>query len=94
MKSKYRNPLSAGDLNQKQTELLQLIVAKDDIGEAFWYGYTAVLLITMIQYYINTLDCNKSVDQMQQEYQTFLQKEKEELQKKNTAVQVDYKSTF
>jgi FtsZ-binding cell division protein ZapB len=93
MKSKFRNPLSAGDLNQKQTELLQLVVAKDDIGEAFWYGYTAVLLITMIQYYINTLDCNKSVDQMQQEYQTFLQKEKQELQKKNTAVKVDYKST-
>jgi len=93
MKSKYRNPLSAGDLNQKQTELLTLVVAKDDIGEAFWYGYTAVLLITMIQYYINTLDCNKSVDQMQQEYQTFLQKEKQELQKKNTAVKVDYKST-
>jgi len=93
MKSKFRNPLSAGELNEKQSELLQLVVAKDDIGEGFWYGYTAVLLITMIQYYINTLDCNKSVDQMQQEYQSFLQKEKQELQKKNTAVKVDYKST-
>jgi hypothetical protein len=93
MKSKYRNPLNAGELNDKQEELLKLIVAKDDIGESFWYGYTAVLLITMIQYYINTLDCNKSVDQMQQEYQIFLQKEKQELQKKDKEVKVDYKST-
>jgi len=93
MKNKYRNPLAAGELNDKQADLLKLIVAKDDIGEGFWYGYTAVLLITMIQYYINTLDCNKSVDQMQQEYQTFLQKEKQDLKSKDTAVKVDYKST-
>jgi hypothetical protein len=93
MKNKYRNPLNTGELNNKQAELLKLVVAKDDIGEGFWYGYTAVLLITMIQYYINTLDCNKSVDQMQQEYQTFLQKEKQDLKAKDTAVQVNYQAT-
>lgn len=93
MKSKYRNPLNAAELTEKQEELLKLVVAKDDIGEGFWYGYTAILLITMIQYYINTLDCNKSVDQMQQEYQIFLNKEKKDLEAKKTKVQVEYKAT-
>ena len=93
MKAQYRTGLAPADLAEKQTTLLALIVAKDDIGEGFWYGYTAVILITMIQYYINTLNCNKSVDQMQQEYQAFLSKEKKEIAAAKPSVQVNYKVT-
>lgn len=93
MKSRYRDFSATGELSAKQEELLKLIVAKDDIGEGFWYGYTALLLITMIQYYINTLTCNKSVDQMQQEYASFLAKEEKEKAAKAQKMDINYQIT-
>ena len=93
MKSRYRDFSATGELGAKQEELLKLIVAKDDIGEGFWYGYTALLLITMIQYYINTLTCNKSVDQMQQEYASFLAKEEKEKAAKAQKMDINYQIT-
>jgi len=90
MREQYRNPLNSVSMNDKQDELLKLVVSKDDIGEGFWFGYTAIVLITMVQYYLTTVDCNKSVDIMQQEYQKFLDDEKTKLEKKQKQVPINY----
>jgi hypothetical protein len=51
------------DLKQK---LLDIVVLKDNIGEAMWYTYTAILLISITQYAISIRSCNTDVATMQQ----------------------------
>jgi hypothetical protein len=58
-------------LYAKKQELLNLVYQRDNIGEGFWYGYTALLVMTMVQYYISTADCNSDPEAMQKEYNKF-----------------------
>jgi hypothetical protein len=70
MKPKYE-----GDpvlLKNKEQELLDVVVTRDNIGEAFWYIYTAILLISIIQYNIASRPCVKDPATMQANYQKFL----------------------
>lgn len=46
-------------------KLLALVVARDNIGEAFWYIYTAILLISVVQLRLATHGCIKDAAQMQ-----------------------------
>jgi hypothetical protein len=70
MKEKYEtNPAL---LKTKEQELLELVVSRDNIGEAFWYIYTAILLISITQYNIASRPCIKDPATMQANYQKFL----------------------
>jgi hypothetical protein len=70
MKPKYKSdPVS---LKNKEQELLDVVVTRDNIGEAFWYIYTAILLISIIQYNIASRPCVKDPAAMQANYQKFL----------------------
>lgn len=70
MKPKYNSdPVS---LKNKEQELLNVVVTRDNIGEAFWYIYTAILLISIIQYNIASRPCVKDTATMQANYQKFL----------------------
>lgn len=70
MKPKYESdPVS---LKNKEQELLDVVVSRDNIGEAFWYIYTAILLISVIQYNIVSRPCVKDSATMQANYQKFL----------------------
>jgi hypothetical protein len=50
------------DLKQ---QMLNLVVYRDNIGEAMWYIYTGLLLSTILKYNINNRGCVKSVSQIQ-----------------------------
>ena len=70
MKPKYNSdPVS---LKNKEQQLLDVVVTRDNIGEAFWYIYTAILLISIIQYNIASRPCVKDSAAMQANYQKFL----------------------
>lgn len=62
----------APELKQK---LLDLVVRRDNIGEAMWFIYTAVLLISIVQYNLTTRGCVKDVAAMEKSQQEFLAKE-------------------
>ena len=47
-------------------ELLDTVVMRDNIGEALWYIYTAVLLISIIQYKIVSTECSKDLATLQE----------------------------
>lgn len=69
MKDKYQMDNMPIQLKQ---ELLDTVVMRDNIGEALWYVYTAVLLISITQYNIATKKCVQdlaSLEANQQEYQ-------------------------
>ena len=46
-------------------QMLNLVVYRDNIGEAMWYIYTGLLLSTILKYNINNRGCVKSVAQIQ-----------------------------
>jgi hypothetical protein len=73
MKEKYQNEETETlDLKQK---LLNIVVSRDNVGEGFWYGYTAVVLISIIQYYITSRGCVQDMKTMNQNYQKYLAEE-------------------
>ena len=65
------------DLKEK---LLSLVVLKENIGEAFWYIYTAILISSIVYYNLATRGCIKSVDQIKAEHDVYI-KTNDELKK-------------
>jgi hypothetical protein len=72
MKEQYQN--GAPELKQ---QLLDVVVRRDNIGEALWYIYTAILLISITQYSIVSRPCNKDLATMQSDQEKFLKTEAE-----------------
>jgi len=70
-------------------ELLNLVVLKDNIGEAFWYVYTAILISSIVYYNLATRGCIKSVDQIKSEHDTYI-KEQETAAEQQSATATTY----
>jgi len=60
-----------------KTKLLNLVVLKDNIGEALWYIYTAILISSIVYYNLATRGCVKSVDQIKSEHDAYIQQQEE-----------------
>ena len=67
---------------QSRGQLLALVVLKDNIGEAFWYIYTAILISSIVYYNLANRGCVKSVEQIKAGYDDYLKKQ-EETEKQN-----------
>jgi hypothetical protein len=70
MKDQYQ----AGAPELKQ-QLLDSVVMKDNIGEAMWYIYTAILLISITQYNIMKRGCTGDLATMQASHENYLKQE-------------------
>ena len=77
----------------KRTELFNLVVMRDTIGEMMWYIYTGILLTSIVQMKISTTPCYISPKQMEQNYQTFLEKENKVQEQNATAQSTVYTIT-
>lgn len=90
MKEKYQtdNPLTS----EKQQELFDLVVTRDNVGEAMWFIYTGLLVVSIVQLKIATRGCISSPETMEKNYQKYLEnqekKEKEEKQATSTVYTV------
>jgi len=62
--------------------LLDLVVLKDNIGEAFWYIYTAILISSIVNYNLATRGCVKDIKQVKADHDIYI-KQQEEIEKKN-----------
>lgn len=80
-KPQYRddNSVETKDIKQK---LFDLVVTRDNIGEALWYIYTGILLTSIVQLKITTRGCNTNTATMEKNYNEFLKKEEEAKAKK------------
>lgn len=74
MKDKYK--MGGPEADKIQSELFELVVTRDNIGEAMWYIYTGLLLTSIVQLKITTRGCNTNPKTMESNYQKFLEKEK------------------
>ena len=82
MKPKYRDDNSQETKDIRQ-QLFELVVTRDNIGEALWYIYTGILLTSIVQLKITTRGCNNNTATMEKNYKTFLDKEAEAKAKKS-----------
>jgi hypothetical protein len=74
-------PLSPSQMNEKQEELLKLVVRRDNIGEAMWYIYSAILISSIVYYNLASRGCVKSVEEIEKDRNAYLE-EQEKIQKK------------
>jgi hypothetical protein len=58
-------------------QLLNLVVLKENIGEAFWYVYTAILISSIVYYNLATRGCVKSVEQIKTDHDAYIQQQEE-----------------
>jgi hypothetical protein len=80
MKDKYKmdGPL----VDEKRNELFELIVTRDNVGEAMWFIYSGLLVCSIVQLKISTRSCNTNPKQIAKNYQEYLSKQ-EAIDKKN-----------
>jgi hypothetical protein len=58
-------------------QLLDLVVLKDNIGEALWYIYTSILISSIVYYNLATRGCVKSIDQIKTDHDAYIQQQEE-----------------
>ena len=75
MKEKYQN--DGPEATQKKKELFELVVTRDNVGEAMWYIYTGILLTSIVQLKLTSRGCVSNPKTMKQNYQKFLQVQEE-----------------
>jgi len=80
MKDKYKmdGPL----VDEKRNELFELVVTRDNVGEAMWFIYSGLLVCSIVQLKISTRSCNTNPKQIAKNYQEYLAKQ-EAIDKKN-----------
>jgi hypothetical protein len=91
MKSQYRNNSSEGSTMREK--LFDLTVTRDNIGEALWFIYTGILIISVVQMKIVTRGCQSSVAAMQQNYQQYKQQEAADMAAQQQATGTEYTIT-
>ena len=71
-------------ISELQQRLLNIVVLRDNIGEAMWYVYTAILLTSIVQYKIATQGCQPDLATLNANQAVF-QKQQKETQEANEA---------
>jgi hypothetical protein len=91
MKEKYRTDgPSSTDMKNK---LFDIVVTRDDVGEAMWYIYTGLLLTSIVQLKMTTKGCSSNTQTMEQNYQQFLSNEKQTQAQNQSATSTTYTIT-
>lgn len=73
MKEQYQSDGPAAD--SMKSKLFELVVTRDDVGEAIWYMYTGILLTSLVQLKIATKGCASNPKTMEKNYQKFVEEE-------------------
>ena len=83
MKDKYQ--IDGPEATKIQTDLFELVVTRDNVGESMWYIYTGLLLTSIVQLKITTRGCISNPKTMEINYQKFLEKEQKDKKEKEKA---------
>jgi hypothetical protein len=74
MKPQYQT--DGPQTDEKRNQLFELVVTRDNIGEAMWYIYTGILITSIVQLKIATRGCITDPEQMAKNYQNYLTEQK------------------
>ena len=88
MKPKYQS--DSTETTNKQAELFELVVTRDNVGEAMWFIYTGILLTSIVQLKISTRGCVTNPATMEKNYQQFLDADKQAKAKQTQSTSTVY----
>lgn len=71
-------------------QLLDLVVIKDNIGEAIWYIYTCILISSIVYYNLSTRGCVKNVTQLKKEHDDYIKQKESDEQKQEKNNSTEY----
>jgi hypothetical protein len=91
-KEKYQTDNNAEAINIKE-KLFELVVTRDNVGEAMWYIYTGLLLTSLVQLKMTTRGCSNNQQTMEQNYQKFSKAEQQSKSQKDLATSSTYTIT-
>jgi hypothetical protein len=91
LKPKYQteNP----DTDKIRNELFEIVVTRDNVGEAMWYIYTGLLLTSLVQLKMTTRGCISNPKTMEANYQKFKDSEQKANDQKALATSTIYTIT-
>ena len=96
MKEKYQSTSpnkNIGEIEKIKRELFNIVVSRDNVGEAMWYIYTGILVTSLIQLKITTRGCANNPKTMEKNYQQFLDNEQKAQQQKDLSTGTTYTIT-
>lgn len=76
-----------------QNKLFELVVTRDNVGEAMWYIYTGILITMIVQLKIATRGCKMNPATMTQNYDTYLANEEQNAAQQDLATSTVYATT-
>lgn len=83
MKDKYKT--DGPDSEKIKNDLFEIVLTRDNVGEAMWYIYTGLLIVSIVQLKIATRGCVTNPKTMEANYQKFLQSEQAAEQQQQNA---------
>jgi len=90
MKDKYQ--AGGPEADKMKNDLFELVVTRDNVGEAMWYIYTGLLLTSIVQLKITNRGCTSNPKTMEANYQKFLEQE-QTAKEKQESIQTTYTIT-
>jgi hypothetical protein len=91
MKPEYQGDSKA--VSGIKTKLFDLVVTRDNVGEALWYMYTGILLTSIVQLKIATNGCTSTPQTLQQNYQQYSSQQQQAEQQQQQATSTTYTIT-
>ena len=91
MKDQYKS--GGPETEAMKSKLFDLVVTRDDVGEAMWYMYTGILLTSIVQLKISTKGCTSSPQTMQQNYQKFVEQDQKAATQQQQSTSTTYTIT-
>lgn len=73
MKEQYQT--EGPETDKIKNDLFELVITRDNVGEAMWYIYTGLLLTSIVQLKITNRGCASNPKTMEANYQKFLEQE-------------------
>lgn len=93
MKPEYRDNSVNGSAEEQKKKLFDLVVSRENVGEAMWYTYTGILLTSLVQLKMTTQGCVVSPKTMEKNYQKFLDEEAKAQEERDKATSTTYTVT-
>ena len=91
MKSRYQE--DSPETLEKQNQLFELVMTRDNIGEAMWYIYTGLLITSIVQLKMTTRGCLSNPKTMEENYKKFQDAEQKAKEQKELATNSTYTMT-
>ena len=88
MKDRYQ-VVGSPEATKMQNDLFELVVTRDNVGEAMWYMYTGLLLTSIVQLKITSRGCASNPITMEANYQKFVEQDE-----KNAAENAKAEKTY